>query len=654
MAHSAAESQKGYAAELLRLLEPRPGRVDFAIRLALICALTGLVAEIYQTPDAALTMYAAFFLNKSDRANSLILSAAMLLLFTIIIASIFVVARAVIDDAMWRFISMAVISFGMLFLASASKLKPIAGIVAMIVGYALDRLGMFPVGEVATRALLYVWLFVGIPAGVSMAVNLVYAVPPRRLAERTIAWRLRLAASMLRSPDARIRARFTEALREGTAPIEGWLRLAGVEKTASPKDIAALRQAAASTLALSSAIDMTDRYPAATLPLALRDRVAQTLDEMAGILAVGGYPIEISWEGPDPRPELTPLSAKVFADIKDALIRFTDIPNEQIPTAAARESGFLAKDAFTNPDHVRYALKTTAAAMFCYVLYTWLDWPGIHTCFITCYLVSLDTAAESVEKLALRILGCLIGAAAGFGAILLVLPALTSIGALMIVVFLGALVAAYVAGGTPRISYAGFQIAFAFFLCVVQGSAPAFDVIVARDRVVGILLGNLVVYLVQTQFWPVSVARRIDPAIAGVLRRLSTMARSADSAARRTLASEAQAALGAVETNLQLARYEPEGVRPPQNWLLPRETAAREIGALEEPLLLGMDEDAATRLEHLAAGFEAHEASGAAELKTSVRRDPLQQIVDDHLQRLERVLARADRRQLKVKHYAPA
>ena len=33
------------------LLAPFPGRLEFAARLALICALTARVAEIYQTPD---------------------------------------------------------------------------------------------------------------------------------------------------------------------------------------------------------------------------------------------------------------------------------------------------------------------------------------------------------------------------------------------------------------------------------------------------------------------------------------------------------------------------------------------------------------------------------------------------------------------------
>jgi hypothetical protein len=42
---------------------------------------------------------------------------------------------------------------------------------------------------------------------------------------------------------------------------------------------------------------------------------------------------------------------------------------------------------------------------------------------------------------------------------------------------------------------------------------------IARDRTIGILFGNLVVAIVFTQIWPVTIAGRIDPAIAGLLRR---------------------------------------------------------------------------------------------------------------------------------------
>src|SRR5258707_7316890 len=184
----------------LSLLRPFPGRLEFAARLALICALTTLVVEIYQTPDPALTAYVAFFVMKPDRTTSVILSVVMVLLISIIIGLVILVSMAVIDQPAWRVASMALISFGLLFLASASKLKPVGSIIALITAYALDLLSKAQIGELATRALLYAWLFVGIPAGVAIIVNLLFGPPPRRLVERALALRLALAATMLRDP----------------------------------------------------------------------------------------------------------------------------------------------------------------------------------------------------------------------------------------------------------------------------------------------------------------------------------------------------------------------------------------------------------------------------------------------------------------------
>jgi hypothetical protein len=50
-----------------------------------------------------------------------------------------------------------------------------------------NRRGQAWRSEIATRALLYVWLFVGIPAGVSIGVNLLLAPSPRLLAEQALA-----------------------------------------------------------------------------------------------------------------------------------------------------------------------------------------------------------------------------------------------------------------------------------------------------------------------------------------------------------------------------------------------------------------------------------------------------------------------------------
>jgi multidrug resistance protein MdtO len=634
MAISVLESREGRLAELLRLLMPFPGRLEFAIRMALICALTTLVVEIYQTPEPALTTYLVFFLNKPDRGTSLILSLAMLALFSLIIPSVILVAIIVIDQPVWRVASMAAISLGLLFLASASKLRPIGGTVALIVAFALDQLGTVHGGEIATRALLYVWLFVGIPAGVSIGVNLLLAPSPRLLAEQALARRLHLAAVMLGTPNIDIRRDFTECLREGNGELQKWLKLALVEKSAAREHIDALRQAAISSFKILALIDVMDRYTDAALPMPLRERLTHTLDAMARILDDGGYPVDIEFEGAaDGEPSLPPRAAEVFSGVRETLTAFAEAaPDSQSNGPAKKSGGFFLPDAFTNPEHVRYALKTTAAAMFCYVLYLLLDWPGIHTIFITCYIVSLGTTAETVEKLTLRILGCLVGAASGIAAIVYLIPSVTSIGALMIVVFFGALVSAWVAAGSPRIAYAGFQIAFAFFLSVIHGSGPSFDMTTARDRVIGILLGNIVVFVLFTNVWPVSVGKRIDPAIAALLRRLSGLLTEVSKPARRSQAPEAQEMLSGIERDLNLALYEPPSLRPDDSWIGVRRRATEDIGALFGPLLLSVDKDfrfsaqIASRLRSLADSLDAaEEAPSSVSAGVAASDEPLKE-----------------------------
>jgi multidrug resistance protein MdtO len=309
----------------------------------------------------------------------------------------------------------------------------------------------------------------------------------------------------------------------------------------------------------------------------------------------GGYPVEVNLELPADA-SLSPLARELLAAIRDAVTRFTE-PEAAAQAPPVKKGGFLVADAFTNPEHVQYALKTTAAAVFCYLLYSLLDWPGIHTCFITCYIVAQGTAAESVEKLSLRVIGCLIGAGAGIAAIVFLMPALTSIGGLMIAVLVGASAAAYVAAGTPRISYAGFQIAFAFFLCIIQGSGPAFDLKVARDRIIGILIGNLVAYLTLVYVWPVTISRRVNPTLAAALRQLAKVVSVKPPRERRLLASQVQATLSGIETDLELAYYEPASIRSSAAWLAARRQVVENSQSLGTLLLLSTDTPELSRVE---------------------------------------------------------
>jgi multidrug resistance protein MdtO len=636
-----------------RVVEPAPGRFAFAARLALACAITAVLTAIYQTPAPALTAYVAFFVNKPDRMETIVLCIVMTLLITVILGSTTLVADLVLDSSAWRLAAMTAISFGLLFLVSASKLRPIGGIVALIVAYALDLLASVPTDDLATRTLLYPWLFVATPAAVSLLLALLVAPPPRRLVERELARWLRTAASVLREPGGGALAALGELLRSGNGEVAARLKLAGLEGTSSGVELAALQQAADAAFALVSAVAVMARSPLAMLPAPMRAALAAAIEPAAEAFERGDRAHELAL---DPRDTATlgPAAAATRAAIEDALAKLsrtpalpaqsTAAPARADPTPAEPSSGFLLPDAFSNPDHVRFAFKTTLAAMFCYLTYSILDWPGIHTCFLTCYIVALPTLADSFEKLALRVAGTLVGAGLGIATMVYIVPSFTSVTALFLIVLGGAFVATWVDAGSPRIAYAGFQIAFAYLLCVVQDAGPAFDLVVARDRVIGMLFGMLVMYLVSSRIWPVSVARRIESGLRSAVQSLVAMAQAPDDRSRVRLAAAANTALDAAQEDLAIAGYEPASVRPSDRWLRLRRAMTARAAALEGPLLLAAQRgdaeaaDIARRLERLGDTTAAR-----ADVAPIADAGPLRALIEPHLGALEAAAAAARR-----------
>jgi multidrug resistance protein MdtO len=128
-----------------------------------------------------------------------------------------------------------------------------------------------------------------------------------------------------------------------------------------------------------------------------------------------------------------------------------------------------------------------------------------------------------MHKAALRFTGCLIGAGLGLGAILLLMPVMTDVGDLLVLLAPVTLLAAWVAYGSERIAYAGLQIGLAFYLVVLQGYGPTTDMYSARDRTIGILLGNIVVFVVFTTIWPVRVADVVRTNLAKALEQLAAL-----------------------------------------------------------------------------------------------------------------------------------
>lgn len=561
---------------LRQLLRPFPGRSRQTWRLALTVALTCLFAELWQLPEPALAIYAVFFMWKPDRVLSTVLALALMAIAALLIGLVILLAILVLDDPMWRVATIALVAFGVSWLGSASRLKPIAPIMAFVIAFALDLLGSIPLPVFATKALLWAWLFVGVPALATVLVNLLLAPAPRRLLTAALARRLRAAAAALRgAPDGRDQLQAVRA--EGPMQLALWMRLARLERSSATRDLDAIDGARHATTAICLAADCATRLPDARLPQEVASGIAAHLEEMAAILDSNAYPVETAL-APALLPDataLTPRAAAVHAELAEAIAAFaTDGPQA---SAAQTAGSFLEPDALTNPDHVHYALKTTGAAMICYLLYHLLDWPGIHTAFLTCFIVALPTAAESLEKLGLRLVGAVVGGAIGMLTLIFVLPLADSIGGLLMIVFLATLPAAWLAVGSERLSYAGFQWAFAFYLVVVQGSGPAYDLTIARDRVIGILIGNLVTALVFTRVWPVSIAPRVDAALADGLKRLAGLSRTTGRMDRAVAGADAEAALATARTDLAIARHEPAALAPDTGWHARRQTLLSDL-----------------------------------------------------------------------------
>lgn len=476
-------------------LVPFEGRLGMAWRVAAICSLTAMMFMIYQIPLVAIGCYLVLFLIRPNTAESMLMALGICVLVSVAVVMLFMLTRLAVESPLWIMTIIAVGSFLFLYLGVASKLGPAGSIVALVVAFIMTLVGYVPFGEVATRAILYAWLMTLVPMGVLLAFLAVVGPSPRKLTRQCLAERLRLIAAALRQtadPTA-----LETALREGNDFLTKtiiFVKLFSLSARAELQRMQALQHNSYQLLLACKALARSPQRDDASA-----EWLAQRCEAWATAVVEGQA-------APDIEVPALVLPTTAWKRVGYVVERMAEAmpPQEKSPT-----SGFFLPDARTNPTYQYYALKTTAAAIICYLVYTALQWQDIHTAMITCYVVALGTTGETVHKLTLRIVGCLIGAALGVGSILLLMPYMTSIGQLMLLVFAGTLCAAWVSVGSERISYAGVQIGLAFLLTVLQGFGPDVELSVAMDRILGVLLGNAVMYVMFTRVWPWSTSKAV-------------------------------------------------------------------------------------------------------------------------------------------------
>lgn len=528
-------------------LLPFEGRAGMAWRVAAQCMLASAVFMTYGIPLAAIGCYLVLFIMKPDSTESSLMAVGITVLVSLVVGLMFAILQWTINSPVAQMGVLVGASILFLYLGAASQIGPGGNILALVVAFIMTLVGEVPLGEVATRGMLYAWLMATAPMGVVVLFNLFLGRQSVELLRASLSERLIAAAEVLEG--AKPPGDLDPLLREGNGELNKRVGLTKLLHLTSTAQSDYLKNAVAATYRLLLAVS---NMPAGDhdpdrLPMAARCRAA------ADALARGRF-----MEGHDV-PE---CDDPMLEEVRATLVSIKDGTPQTQEHAAPRE-GFFFHDALTNPAYQHFALRTTAAAVICYLTYTALGWQGIHTAMVTCYVAALGSTAETVHKLVLRIAGCLIGAAMGIGAILFVMPNITSIGALMVLVFCGILVAGWVAAGSERISYAGIQIGLAFLLTILQGFGPVVKMDAATDRIIGILLGNFVMYLMFTRLWPTGLVATVAPQLERALKRLSFIveeARNGDPGANEV--ADVMSTLNTAREGLQMMIFEPRKLRP--------------------------------------------------------------------------------------------
>ena len=214
------------------------------------------------------------------------------------------------------------------------------------------------------------------------------------------------------------------------------------------------------------------------------------------------------------------LIPRVFAGSESLHTYFPSMLDEVEPA-----DGFFKRDAFENPAHIQFALRGCLAATLCYFTYEILNWRGLATSVTTCVLTALSNLGTSRQKQFLRISGAVAGGLVlGIGSQVFILPYLDTITGFSLLFAAITAVAAWFATSSQRLSYFGLQIANAFYLITVQEFTIQTSLATARDRVVGVMLGLLMMWIAFHSLSKDSAVEHMLASFAANLRAIAALA----------------------------------------------------------------------------------------------------------------------------------
>ena len=547
-------------------LAPYPGRGVLVARIAVAATLVMLVTMTFRIPFGMQAIYAFAISRESPRATVRAVTTAAIA-FALAAAYVVVGATFVLDDPMlhtlWVIATLFIAFYAITTITDYSTATGFGILVAITIPLWDQHIP----AELRVENTLWV---VGqtIIAGVTAALaGLVFAgLKPGDDPLRAVAQRLACVEDLLncyaadRPVDENAGRQITHMAVVGTSRLRRMLRRSVYSRQYQERVgavvalVGRLVDIAANLVALGIQVSGDDRKRIGTLARIIGSIRADLLSSRSPCLSEPLRDVDTPIPLLREMERTVALITEVFTG-SQSLSGYAPLPSGDEPA-----TGLFVADAVSNPEHVKFALKGCLAASLCYIVYTAVDWPEISTAVVTCVLTALTTIGASHQKQILRFTGALAGGAVGILAQVFILPHLDSISGFTLLFLVVTIASAWIATSSPRLSYFGVQVANAFYLINLQEFKFQTSLEVARDRVIGILLGLSMMWLVFDQLWAAPAAVEMKRTFIANLRLLGQFAREPLSKDPRVAIERSYSLRETIDKNFDQVKASADGV----------------------------------------------------------------------------------------------
>ncbi|RXZ38501.1 FUSC family protein [Oxalobacteraceae bacterium CAVE-383] len=512
MLHSFGE----LGATIQKELAPVPGRWTTLIRYLIASAIVIVVSMSLQVPFLALSLIAIFSTTLQNTFLTRLSGMLATLGLTLALACTLLLLRLTLDLPLLRILGSMLILLCAMYFLRTSKLGGMGFLVGLVVIYTQSAVDTISDPELLTRAVLYLWVAVAYPIAVNILVGQLLPA----------------------SADAHL-------WKELHAQLEGIAnRIKGVQTAFAGTEETFLRMHRQLSYALMShpklallnarskaRVRLVERLLAATrqLPAGNSPRHTVEYQRHAPIVLAAIRDLQFrhvdegAFEMPAAPPDYAAAAPAPLAAMHRAFLK---LAQEELPREDAASPAAAAKAAVfgLNTNALKFALKVVLATQIGYLFLSAVQWPGIHTCMLTCIILALPGLGATTHKGVMRLTGAALGSIAALLATVFVIPHLDSITGLLLLSLAVIAVGAWIAAGSPLGDYVGFQMVFCFALALFGQFGPSVDLTEIRDRAVGIVIGVIISLAVYSKIWPEREAAQAPSAVAELLRALSRVA----------------------------------------------------------------------------------------------------------------------------------